>query len=148
MKLSPDIIEKRLSQWSVARLATISAEGRPHQIPIVFVWQDGKIWSPVDGKPKRGSTLKRVQNALANPEASLLLDEYDDDWSQLWWLRIDVSVEVIYLNEISDKERIRAREAGTALARKYPQYKTTEVLTEPPTLLAMTPTKYSSWQAN
>lgn len=148
MKLSPDVIEKRLSQSPIARLATVSSEGQAHLVPVVFTWQAGKIWSPVDGKPKRGTPLKRVQNALVNPLGSLLLDEYDDDWSQLWWLRVDVKLEVIYLDEVNVKTQAEIQDVVTSLKQKYPQYKTTAVLTEHPTLLAMTPTNIRSWQAS
>ena len=148
MKLSPNIIEKRLSQSPIARLATVSSEGQAHLVPVVFVWQAGKIWSPVDGKPKSGTPLKRVQNALANPKGSLLLDEYGDDWSQLWWLRIDINLEVIYLDELNERAQAEAQDVVTLLKQKYPQYKTTAVLTDHPTMLAMTPTNIRSWQAS
>jgi len=147
LKLSADIIEQRLSHWPVARLATLNTSGQPHQVPIVFVWRAGKIWSPVDGKPKHGTPLSRVRNALANPAASILLDQYDEDWSQLWWLRVDVKLEIIYLDGANEITRSEAQEAIAGLKQKYPQYKTTAVLNEPPTLLAMTPIKYRSWRA-
>ena len=148
MKLSTDVIETRLKNWPVARLATVNPAGIPHQVPIVFVWQTGKIWSPVDGKPKDGAQLARITNALANPTGSILLDEYTDDWSQLWWLRIDVSLEVIRVDEANDQTKRDTAKAIVALESKYPQYRHTPVLTDPPTLLRMTPGAFASWQAS
>ncbi len=148
MKLKQNLIEQRLASWPIARLATVNVEGQTHQVPIVFVWQAGKIWSPVDGKLKRGTQLTRVKNAMANPEGSILLDEYSDNWSQLWWLRIDVIIKVVYLEEAQDPFKSEANNAVTILQNKYPQYQHTAVLTEPPTLLHMTPTHLNSWQAS
>ncbi len=83
MELSPDAIRDRLDRWPVARLATIGAGGRPHQVPIVFARVGECMWSPVDGKPKSGKGLVRVRNLRAHPNVSLLLDEYTNDWTRL-----------------------------------------------------------------
>ncbi len=146
MKLSQSTIEHLLDTWPVARLATIRPGGHPHQVPVVFVYHAGQLWSPVDIKPKHKNELVRVQNALANPAASLLLDQYSDDWSQLWWLRIDVEIRVIRLRDKHrDKQHQDLTGAVEALRLKYPQYHGTAVLREPPTLLAMRPQRFSSW---
>jgi nitroimidazol reductase NimA-like FMN-containing flavoprotein (pyridoxamine 5'-phosphate oxidase superfamily) len=36
MQLPSATIESLLETWPVARLATLTPEGRPHQVPIVF----------------------------------------------------------------------------------------------------------------
>lgn len=146
MKLSQSTIEHLLDTWPVARLATTSPGGHPHQVPVVFVYHAGQLWSPVDIKPKSKSELVRVKNALANPTASLLLDQYSHDWSQLWWLRIDVEIRVIRLRD-KHQDTLRRDLTGSveALRLKYPQYHGTAVLREPPTLLAMHPLRFSSW---
>lgn len=148
MKIPQSLIEKRLFSWPVARLATFNGSDQIHQVPIVFTWHGGKLWSPIDGKPKRGTELTRVKNALARASGSILLDEYSDDWSQLWWLRIDVAIKVIYLKEASQAIKTEAEHAIAALENKYPQYQNTAVLTHPPTLLCMTPSACNSWQAS
>jgi len=144
--LSPSTIEHLLDTWPVARLATTRPGGPPHQVPVVFVHHAGQLWSPVDIKPKRNSELVRVQNALANPAGSLLLDQYSDDWSQLWWLRVEVEIRVIRLRD-THPEKLCGDLAGAveALRLKYPQYQGTAVLRDPPTLLAMRPLRFSSW---
>ena len=43
----------------------------------------------VDAKPKRSRRLRRLANIEADPRVSLLIDEYEDDWRRLWWVRID-----------------------------------------------------------
>lgn len=115
---------------------------------MVFVHYAGLLWSPVDGKPKRAGELARIANAIANPSASLLLDHYTDDWSQLWWLRIDVELLVVRLNKDA-KNTMETATAGAvdALRRKYPQYESIPVLRDPPTLLSLQPLNISSWCA-
>ena len=148
MKLSETAIQQFIDTWPVARLATLNSEGRPHQVPVVFVHYEGLFWSPVDGKPKRAGELARIANAIAHPGASLLLDHYADDWSQLWWVRVDVELQIVRLN-IDAKNALETTAAGVvdALRRKYPQYESTPVLRDPPTMLSMQPLSCSSWCA-
>jgi len=148
LKLSEGSIKQFLDSWPVARLATLNRDGRPHQVPVVFVHHDGRLWSPVDGKPKRAGELARVENAMAHPHASLLLDHYTDDWSQLWWLRIDVELQVVRLHkDVNITMNTATADVVTALRQKYAQYHDLPVLRDPPTLLSMRPSKISSWCA-
>jgi PPOX class probable F420-dependent enzyme len=147
MKISDTAVNYFLTTWPVARLATLNLDGSPHQIPIVFSWHDGCFWSPIDGKPKRGGQPTRVDNAIANPAASILIDKYDDDWTQLWWIRAELEVTVIHLNEVNPEMLLQGRRAERKLVEKYPQYKSTAVLREPATILSMRPTAMMSWSA-
>ncbi len=146
MKLNDERIEQLLSSWPVARLATRNSADQLKQIPIVFARHNGRLWSAIDGKPKKSGELSRIQNAIENPQGSLLLDEYNDDWQQLWWLQLDVSLEVIRLQDEHSTEIISDTKAAVAaLEQKYPQYQTIPVLRQPPTLLMMTINHISSW---
>src|SRR6185437_4132137 len=78
-----------IAQCRVARLATVSLGGQPHLVPVCFAFVDGAFFVPIDEKPKRATTLARVQNIERDPRATLLIDHYADDWSQLAWLRFD-----------------------------------------------------------
>lgn len=145
MKLSDDELQERLEGWPVARLASVDGQGHPHQVPIVFAKVEGRLYSPVDGKPKAGPELARVRNLRARPAASLLLDEYDDDWACLWWIRIDAAARVV---RPADPQR--DPEVGLALAglrRKYPQYDGVPILRDPPTLLVFDRLRVRSWCA-
>ena len=72
-----------------AVLGTIDAEGRSHLVPIVFaVLADGRIVTAVDDKPKTTRDLKRLRNIARDPRVTVLVDEYDEDWSRLWWVRV------------------------------------------------------------
>ncbi len=145
MQLSVDVIAERLESWPVARLASSASDGRPHQVPIVFARSRGRLWSPVDGKPKRGGELARVRNLRAYPEVSLLLDDYSSDWTQLWWIRIDARAEVLQPATADDPE---VSAAIAALEAKYPQYARVPVLRAPPTLIAFEPGHIASWTAS
>lgn len=145
--LAAERIDELLDSWPVARLATQGEEG-PRQVPVVFACtrEPGPVlWSPVDGKPKSGRELARVRDLRARPRASLLLDAYDDDWSRLWWLRIDVEARVIRPADPRGDARVAA--ALDALQRKYPQYASVPVLGDPPTLIELRPRAMRSWSA-
>jgi PPOX class probable F420-dependent enzyme len=105
----------------VARLATVDADGRPHLVPVCFVLSADsagadRVHIAVDHKPKRGTELRRTANLRATGRASLLVDHYDEDWSRLWWVRLDG-----YGAPVDDAAE--AERAIDALAAKYPQYR-------------------------
>src|ERR1700742_2223242 len=107
------------TQSPVARLATSTPDGNPHLVPVVFAVDadsaDDVVYTAVDAKPKTTQRLRRLANIAANARVSLLVDHYADDWSQLWWVRVD-GVAVIHTDGA-------AMHTGYALLRaKYPQY--------------------------
>ena len=119
--LSPDVMRRLVQDARVARLATVAADGRPHLVPVCFVTETADVGSDrvhiaVDHKPKRGTELRRTANLRATGRACLLVDHYDEDWSTLWWVRLDG-----HGGEVSDPAQ--AQDALDALAAKYPQYR-------------------------
>lgn len=141
VQLNPQQLSHVFAVWPVARFASIGADERPHQVPIVFAAVDGLIYSPIDGKPKRGGTLQRLRNVARDASASLLLDRYDADWRSLWWLRVDVNVQVV-ADDVEGFDHI-----VTALRAKYPQYQTTQMFSGAPTILRMKPVRHAAWSA-
>src|ERR1700722_1842677 len=89
MRLSPGDARQRLVTARVARLATVSAAGQPHLVPVTFAADAGTIYTAVDRKPKSTTRLRRLANIAENPRVTLLADHYADDWTQLWWARAD-----------------------------------------------------------
>lgn len=149
MPLPQALIDERLEGWPVARLATATESGRPHLVPIVFARAAGRLWSPIDGKPKGGGEPARLRHLRGHPEVSLLLDEYDADWTRLWWIRIDARAEVLEVGEAPGRDR-RGGAIGDAIAAlesKYPQYAEVPVLRPPATLIAFEPVRIVSWGA-
>jgi PPOX class probable F420-dependent enzyme len=96
----------------VARLATVDPRGRPHVVPISFALDGDTLYTAVDEKPKRTRELQRLRNIQANPQVEVLIDEYDEDWSRLWWVRLRGTARIV-----------DDRRAMELLAAKYPQYR-------------------------
>jgi PPOX class probable F420-dependent enzyme len=82
-------MRSRVAASPVARLATVGADGRPHLVPIVFAVDGDTLVSAVDQKPKSTRRLRRLDNVAANPAVSALVDHYEDQWTRLWWVRLD-----------------------------------------------------------
>src|SRR5687768_4093479 len=99
----------------VARLATLDSDGRPHLVPIVFALVGDTLFSAVDAKPKRSRTLRRIENARERPDVTVLVDRYDENWTQLWWVRIRGRARVLDGGD----EAAAALEALTAKYRQY-----------------------------
>ena len=79
-------------------------------MPVAFALLGETIVTAVDAKADP-TALKRLDNVRATGRASLLVDHYEEDWSRLWWVRVDGPAEVI-----------ESRAAIDALA-KYEQYR-------------------------
>jgi PPOX class probable F420-dependent enzyme len=144
MQLGKEAVERLLESWPVARLATLGRDGAPALVPVVFAASGGRLWIPVDGKPKRGGELARVANVRRDPRVALLLDRYAADWSTLWWLRVDGRGAVV-----EGEQAPGVADAAAALRRKYPQYDGTPLFRDTePTLLAIEPLRVASWAAS
>ena len=114
--MEPATIRKHVGEARVARLATVGANGKPHLVPITFAVEGDTVYFAVDAKPKRTTDLQRLKNIEANPAVCLLVDHYDEDWSKLWWVRIDGTARVI-------DEPKAAAHAVELLAARHPQYR-------------------------
>jgi PPOX class probable F420-dependent enzyme len=108
-------LAERFAAAKVARLATVTPDGPPHLVPIVFALAETTIYTAVDGKPKASQRLRRLANIEANPRVSILVDHYEDDWSQLWWVRADGIAAIHHNGTACDR-------GFELLRRKYPQY--------------------------
>ncbi len=106
----------RLALAQVARMATIGPGGQPHVVPVCFALEGGIVYFAVDAKPKRTTDLKRLRNIESNPAVSMLVDHYEQDWSRLWWVRVDGTARFV----VDEVERRRAIEL---LMGRYPQYR-------------------------
>jgi PPOX class probable F420-dependent enzyme len=129
--LPPAIAEERLAHARVGRLATVTPAGRPHVVVVCFALAGRRIVTAVDAKPKDTAELARLDNVRATGRASLLVDHYEEDWSQLWWIRVDGIAEVI-----------RSESAIDALAAKYEQYRAER---PPGPVIAIEPERWRSW---
>ena len=135
MRMTQASARGRFGRARVARLATVSAAGEPHLVPVTFavidpaVTEPGATW-PTDGappaaaamiafaidhKPKSTTALRRLDNIAGNPRVAFLVDSYDEDWAKLWWVRADADAAIL---DGAPRDRALA-----ALAAKYLQYK-------------------------
>jgi PPOX class probable F420-dependent enzyme len=108
-------IRRRASEARVARLASVRPDGRPHVVPCCFALDGDVVYSVVDAKPKSTLALRRLENVRVHPTVALLIDHYTEDWSALWWIRLDGTARVIESGDDRDHALDRLRE-------KYPQY--------------------------
>ena len=113
--MKQDEINRRLAAARSAVLGTVDGRGRPHLVPIVFARQEDRLYTAVDRKPKTTRRLKRLSNIKANPQVSVLVDHYTDDWAGLWWIRLDGAAEVI-------RSGPRLRQGLALLSDKYEAY--------------------------
>ena len=116
MAADPEL-KLRLSTARVARLATVRPDGSPHLVPCCFAVEGDRLYSAVDAKPKRGPALARFANVAHEPRVALMADEWSEDWSRLWWVRVDGRAHALAAG--SDAER----RALDLLAGKYEQYR-------------------------
>jgi PPOX class probable F420-dependent enzyme len=121
----------------VAMLATVGPGGAPHVVPVVFAVHNDVIYTAVDAKRKSTRRLRRLTNIESNPQVSMLVDHYEDDWTRLWWVRADGSAEIHYSGE-------QMANGYALLRRKYPQYQ--RLALDGP-VVTVDVARWSSWQA-
>jgi len=112
---------QRFAEARVAHLATICPDGSPHLVPCTFAVLDDWVVSVIDEKPKRTKDLQRLVNIRHYSNVSLLVDRYAEDWTRLWWVRVDGTA-------VIEEEGPEREAAIGALTAKYSQY-----VDEPPT---------------
>ncbi|WP_328387975.1 TIGR03668 family PPOX class F420-dependent oxidoreductase [Nocardia sp. NBC_00416] len=137
MRLDARQARARFAEARVARLATVTAEGLPHIVPIVFAVAGDIVYTAVDAKPKSTTALHRLANIEANPNIAVLADFYDEDWSRLWWVRADGPARIAAGDE--------ARQGLDRLTARYPVY-----VAQPPPgpVIALDIRRWSGWAAS
>ena len=113
---APEWVADALRAARVARLGTTDEDGAVRLVPVCFAVVDGWLASVVDHKPKRTGQLRRLDDMRVTGRATVLVDHYDEDWSQLWWVRVRGRAEVL------DAADVARPSALDALAAKYAQY--------------------------
>jgi PPOX class probable F420-dependent enzyme len=88
-----------LAEAQVARLAFLDDDDRPRVLPVTFALADDAVWSAIDDKPKRTAEPARVRYLRRRPEAALVVDVYDDDWSGLAWVQLLGRIELLTAEE-------------------------------------------------
>jgi PPOX class probable F420-dependent enzyme len=98
-------------------MATLAGEAAVRLVPCCFALEADRWYWVVDAKPKTTLAVRRLADLAERPSVTLLVDEWDEDWSQLWWARLDGHGRALEPHSAEDR---RAREL---LAAKYAQYR-------------------------
>jgi PPOX class probable F420-dependent enzyme len=130
---------ERFGAAQVARLASVTPAGRPHLVAIVFVVVADTIYTAVDAKPKRTTNLTRLRNIRENPQVSVLVDHYAENWGELWWVRADGSARIV---DIAEPE---GQDAVSRLSDRYQQYREQPI--PPGPVIAVDVGTWSAWSA-
>lgn len=149
----------------VARLAYVDSRDRPRLLPVTFALAGGVVWSAIDEKPKRTPEPARLRHLGRRPEAALLVDVYDDDWSKLAWVQLLGVVAIVpappvpepptdvpeHPADVAEQPAYGREEpafstpaALAALGAKYPQYRDRR---PPGPLLGLTVERTLHWRA-
>ncbi len=128
-----------IKRAKIARLATVDQKSHPYVVPVVFVFHENSFFIPLDEKVKtvNARKLKRVKNIEKNPNVTLVIDEYQNDWKKLFFLMIHGKATVIdgKNNKLMDK-------VHKLLISKYPQYKKIGIGNS---CIKINPTKVTFW---
>ncbi len=91
MRLDESEAWQRVADAEHGVLGTLHAERGVDLVPVVYaIAEEHTIFIPVDTvKPKATTRLQRVENIRNDPRCTLLVEHYDNDWSRLWWVRIN-----------------------------------------------------------
>lgn len=130
--------DRFLRSARTGHLATADAKGRPLVVPVCFVFDGQAIYSVLDAKPKTTPLrqLRRVKNILANPQVSLVVDHYEEDWDKLQYILVSGDAELL---ESGEEWAL----AIAMLREKYPQYQAMDLDQNP--VIKITPVRYSPW---
>lgn len=119
-------------------LATVDETGEPSNIPFCFAFDGATLYSSIDEKPKSRALgrLKRLRNIRADPRVCVVINRYDEDWSQLGHIVMRGRARVLRQGQQHDK-------AVRLLRRKYPQYRRMAIHERP--IIAIRITRYAAW---
>ncbi|MGH2754157.1 MAG: pyridoxamine 5'-phosphate oxidase family protein [Actinomycetota bacterium] len=98
-----------------AALTTLDRRGYPHAVPVVYAVYGDDLVTPIDRKPKTGKPLGRRLNIERNPNVTILVDRWSEEWTGLAWVMA------------RGKASIRPAEASLAeleaIVARYPGYR-------------------------
>ena len=99
----------RRARRSAAHRSVLLRAQRRHRV------LGGRRQAEVDAR-----ALRRLENIRANTRTTLLVDFYDDDWEQLWWVRLDATGRVLDREHDPSAEFDRAVELLREQVRAVP----------------------------
>ena len=130
-----------LHESRLAHLATSTKHGKPHVVPICYVYDGALIYSSIDQKPKRATPnrLRRVLNIVGNPHVSFIVDRYVENWNELRYVIVRGFAEII-------REGEEHKRAVSLLREKYCQYRSMKLEGRP--VIKIKPVSVIAWSAS
>ncbi len=86
--MSPEEIDSFLAEQRTCRVASVGADGRPHNSPLWFAWDGSSLWLNSIVKSQRWTDLQR------DPRVSVVVDT-GHDFGELRGVELLGSVEVV-----------------------------------------------------
>ena len=122
-----------IARERVCRIATVSADGQPHVVPVCHVLAGGKIYLG------SGDDATKVRNIKANPRVTVTVDLYSDHWGSLKGVMVQGHAKLIERGAAFMRARRR-------LYEKYPQYPKEAALSPSDSVVVeVTPTHVFTW---
>lgn len=142
----PDLLSARERRFietrRVAHFATADAGAAPQVVPVCFGLVEDTLYIAIDRKPKRAGDrpLKRLRNIVANPQAAIVFDRYDEDWQRLAWVMLHGHAEILSGGDEDAAEHVRAQALVQA---RYPQLAAMAIADLP--VIALRIARVASW---
>ena len=135
-------IRSRLKKARVARFATLDAENRPHVVPVCFLYDGSVFYTAIDKKQKRlvPEKLARVRHIKVRPRVALLIDEYYEEWTRLWYVLVRGTAKLIPKSATRERAKVIRQ-----LRKKYPQYAGGTMLPDDAPIIRITPERIAFW---
>ena len=116
----------------------MSATGAPHVTPVCFAIAGETLYITIDQKPKRDQSkpLQRLRNIALNPSVAVVVDHYEEDWTQLGWVMLRGDAQVLHSGVEHD-------DAQMLLRSRYPQYREMQLESLP--VIAIRVTRTTGW---
>jgi nitroimidazol reductase NimA-like FMN-containing flavoprotein (pyridoxamine 5'-phosphate oxidase superfamily) len=122
-----------LALQRVAHVATASARGVPHVVPVCLVVENGRLYFA------SGKSGRKLENLRTNPQTAVSADDYSETWKSLRGVVVQGSATVHARN--ATFRRIRRR-----LYAKYPQYAREATLGDRDSVVVeITPRRVYAW---
>ena len=126
-----------LAYRRVAHLATADTRAVPHVVPVCFAMSKDTLYITIDEKPKHSSTaLKRLRNIAENPAAAVVVDRYDENWTELGWIMLHGRAEIL-------TGGTEHQDAQALLRSRYPQLAGMQIAQHP--VIAIRLERTTSW---
>jgi PPOX class probable F420-dependent enzyme len=132
-----------LSAARIAHLATADAAAAPHAVPLCYWFDGAHFYFVIDEKPKQrgpGGAIKRMRNIAANPSVAIIIDHYEEDWSQLAFVMVRGRAAIV-----ADGEEYML--ALRNLRDKYIQYRAMTLAPERNPIVRIDPERVNLWGA-